>query len=94
MSHNDDVEYNNEGTFKTKLPKLYKLVQAEADRLKIDLTPLQFDEVIKQGDLIDISYSNDEKMLTASFKGGEKHGYKVLQFYLDYDIDDDCYFRK
>lgn len=78
MSKSDTFDYTSEGTFKRKLPKLYKLVIAEGLKHKVDWTKMRLEYCEGIGDLVDVSYIGRNMGFSAQFKGGERLGYRVI----------------
>jgi len=89
MSRNDDIDYVNEGTFKQKMRKLYRLVVDEGLKHKIDLNDFDFINCQGFNDIIDVNYTNYAWDLSVSVRGSEKKGYRVLTSTLDETLTDE-----
>lgn len=83
MSRNDEIDYVNEGTFKVKLRKLYKIALNEGLQHNIDLTAFDFISCEGFNDIIDVNYTNYEQDFYLSVRGSERKGYRVLNSTLD-----------
>ena len=75
---NDCIDIINHGTFKIRLPKLYKLVVAEAIKHGIDLTEYSFVSAQNTFDIVDVAYTNGQLDFDLSAKGSPKNGYRIL----------------
>lgn len=83
MSRNDTIDFVDEGTFKTKLRKLYRLVADEGLKNSIDLNSFDFVNCEGFNDIIDVNYTNNIKDFSVSVRGSEKRGYRILNSVLD-----------
>jgi hypothetical protein len=83
MSRNDSIDFVNEGTFKTKLRKLYQIVVDEGLKHSVDLNDFDFISCEGFNDVIDVNYTNHIKDFSVSVRGSEKKGYRVLDSVLD-----------
>jgi hypothetical protein len=83
MSRNDNIDYVDEGTFKQRLRKLYRLVIDEGLKHSIDLNDFDFINCQGFNDIIDVNYTNYEQDLSVSVRGSEKKGYRILNSVLD-----------
>lgn len=83
MSRNDNIDFVDEGTFKQKLRKLYRVVIEEGLKHSIDLNDFEFIDCQGFNDIIDINYTNYQKDLSISVRGSEKKGYRILNSILD-----------
>lgn len=87
----DNIDYIIEGTFKSKLPKLYQLVIDEGLRHGIDIHNFDFVSCKNCFDIIDITYTNGTHDFDVSTKGSAKYGYRVLYSGISETLPEDDY---
>lgn len=90
MSRNDSIDFVDEGTFRARLRKLYRLTISEGFRNGVDLNEYEFINCEGFNDIIDVYYTNNVNDFNLSVRGSERNGYRILSSILDEALNEEA----